>query len=236
MLCTDRGIALIVTLLAISLFTALGLGLSLASSAARLADHNHEDAVALLNAAESALELAARDLSAIADWNRVLDGSARSPAVDGVPGGIRTIPAGGSLDLTRLTNQVTCGSDTLCSDAQRASSTAERPWGADNPRWGLFMHTPLTALNNARLRQAVYIIVWIGDDAGETDGDPGVDGGSPGGEGRHVLRARAEAFGADGARRAIEAELVRFCRLEGVVEICMPGTRVRSWRVATAVP
>lgn len=236
MLRTDRGIALIVTLLAISLFTALGLGLTLSSSSARLADHNHEEAVALLNAAESALELASRDLSAIADWNRVLDGSTRSPAVDGVAGGIRTMPAGGSLDLTRLTNQLTCGSDTMCSDAQRATSTAERPWGADNPQWGLFMHTTLTTLNSPRQRQPTYIIVWMGDDAGETDGDPGVDGGGPGGEGRHVLRARAEAFGADGARRAIEAELARFCRIDGAGEVCSPGTRVRSWRVATAVP
>ena len=236
MLGTDRGIALIVTLLAISLFTALGLGLTLSSSSARLADHNHEVAVTLLNAAESALELASRDLAAIADWNGVLDGSIRSPAVDGMPGGIRTIPGGGSVDLTRFTNQLTCGRDTLCSDAQRASSTAERPWGADNPRWRLFMHTAFTAGNSPRQRQPLYIIVWIGDDASETDGDPGMDGGGPSQEGRGVLRARAEAFGAEGARRAIEAELARLCRPEGVGEVCTPGTRVRSWRVATGDP
>ena len=67
---TERGIALIVTLLAISLFSALGLGLALATSTARMADHNHEAAVWLLNAAESALELASRDLGSIPDWNQ----------------------------------------------------------------------------------------------------------------------------------------------------------------------
>lgn len=232
----NRGIALIVTLLAIGLFSALGLGLALASSSARLADHNHEEAVRLLNAAEAALELASRDLGAITDWNLVLDGSARSALVDGTAGGMRFIAAGGSLDLSRLTSQLTCGRDTLCSDAQRATSTSERPWGSGNPRWRLFLHSPLTAVLSPRDREIPYTIVWLGDDARETDGDPGVDGGGPGDEGRYVLRARAEAFGADGARRAIEAELVRVCRPVESGEFCLPGTRVESWRVATPVP
>ena len=146
---TERGIALIVTLLTISLFSALGLGLALATSTARMADHNHEEAVSLLNAAESALELASRDLGSIPDWNRVLDGSMRSTAVDGSPGGLRTLPDGGTLDLTRLTNQLTCGRDALCSDAQRASNTVERPWGGSNPRWRLFL-TPGSPLCKRR--------------------------------------------------------------------------------------
>jgi hypothetical protein len=233
---TDRGIALIVTLLAIGLFSALGLGLALASSTARLADHNHEAAVTLLNAAESALELAARDLAAVSDWTLVLDGSIRSTAVDGLPDGLRTLPGGGSLDLSRLTNQLTCGRDTICSDAQRAGSTVERPWGTGNPRWRLFLHMPLNALQTPRHRQAPYGIVWVGDDARETDGDPAVDGGGPGGEGRYVVRARAEAFGADGARRALEAELVRMCHPVATGEFCLSGTRVASWRVVTPVP
>lgn len=232
----DRGIALIVTLLAISLFSALGLGLALSSSRARLADHNHEEAVSLLNAAESALELASRDLANINDWNRVLDGSERSTAVDGLPEGTRTIPAGSAVDLTRLTNRLTCGRDTACSDVQRAVSTVERPWGPGNPRWRLFLHAPLTALTTPRQRVAPYTVVWLGDDARETDGDANIDGGGPGREGRYVLRARAEAFGPDGARRAIEAELARVCRPVESGDVCLPGTRVQAWRVATAVP
>ncbi|MGH9174486.1 MAG: pilus assembly PilX N-terminal domain-containing protein, partial [Vicinamibacterales bacterium] len=168
----NRGIALIVTLLAIALFSALGLGLALSSSTARLGDHNHEDAVGLLNAAESALELASRDLAAIADWNGVLAGSTRSALVDGLPAGTRITPAGDSLDLTRLTNQLTCGRNTPCSEAQRAANSIDRPWGAGNPRWRLFLHAPLTAVSSPRHRVAPYTIVWLGDDAQETDGDP----------------------------------------------------------------
>jgi len=232
----ERGIALIVALLAIALFSAMGLGLALSSSTARLADHNHEEAVTLLNAAESALELACRDMAAIADWDSILSGALRSPVVDGPPTGIRTLPSGGSIDLTRLTNQLTCGLDTACTEGQRAANTSDRPWGADNPRWQLFLHAPLAAVASPRHRLAPYAVVWVGDDGRETDADPTVDGGAPGGEGRYVLRARAETFGPNGARRAIEAEIVRICRPVAGADVCMPGVRLQSWRVASAVP
>lgn len=227
---------MVITLLAISLLAALGLGLTLSSSTARLADHNHEEAVALLNAAESALELTARDLAAIADWNRVLDGTARSTTIDGPGAGTRTLPGGGSLDLTRLTNELTCGRATTCLDAERQTSSIDRPWGADNPRWRPFLHAPLLTLATRRHPTAPYAIVWMGDDSRETDGDPGVDGGGTAREGRFVLRARAEAFGSDGGRRAIEAELTRVCHVIDSGEVCLPGIRVQSWFVATAAP
>jgi hypothetical protein len=231
-----RGIALIVTLLAIALFSALGLGLALSSSTTRMADHNNEDAVALLNAADSALELAAQELGTVADWNRVLDGSQRSAAVDGAPTGSRTTPGGSTIDLAMLTNELTCNRDSACSDAQVRTSTADRPWGANNPWWRLFVHLPLTALTGPRQPSAAYVIVWIGDDAREADGNPSADGGGAGAEGRYVVRARAEAFGSDRARRAIEAEFARVCRHVDTTEICLPGARVHSWRVAAAVP
>lgn len=232
---SERGIALLVTLLTISFLSTLGLGLVLSSSIARMADSNHEDAVALLNAAESALELAVRDLGRIADWNLVLSGAARSALVDGVAGP-RTLADGRTIDLTRLTNELTCGRTTSCSDAQRSASSLDRPWGRQNPRWVLFLTSAEVRLINPRIRTAPYLIVWLGDDASERDDDPAIDGGGSGGEGRHVLRARAEAFGANGSRRAIEAEVVRVC--DGAVsgESCLPGVRLRSWRVGSAVP
>ncbi|MGH9201513.1 MAG: hypothetical protein ACRD2A_09770, partial [Vicinamibacterales bacterium] len=133
---SERGIALVVTLLTISFLSALGLGLVLSTSIARMADNNHEDAVMVLNAAESALEVASRDLARIADWNLVLTGVERSPLVDG-SSGARVLTDGTAIDLTRLTNQLTCGRITSCSDAQRTASTVDRPWGRQNPRWTL---------------------------------------------------------------------------------------------------
>ena len=101
-------------------------------------------------------------------------------------------------------------------------TTLERPWGANNPRWELFVFGRLETFAVApRPLPPAYVIVWLGDDAHEVDGNRLVDGGGPGGEGRDILRARAEAFTAGGARRAIEADLIR----QGA------GIRVQSWRL-----
>ena len=70
----------------------------------------------------------------------------------------------------------------------------------------------------------------VGDDGREADGAPESDGGSPTEEGRGVLRVHAAAFGRDGGRRAVEAELVRLCRPPEAGPPCLPGIRVQSWR------
>jgi hypothetical protein len=233
-----RGIALVITLIALAVFSALGLGLVLSTSAERLTGGNHRDAVHALNAADAALELAARELALIADWNVVLSGVQQSRLTDGAPGGLRTV-AGQSLDLTTLTNQITCDRSTLCSDALVRVSTTERPWGANNPRWQPFVFGILSSFT--ALPPGVgdaYVIVWVGDDAREADGDPLVDGGGTAGQGRHVVRARAEAFASRGTRRVVEADLVRPCQLdEAGVRTCAAGIRVQSWRVRTdAIP
>jgi hypothetical protein len=225
--------ALVATLLAISFLSALGLGLTLSSSTARMVDANHDEAVTMLNAAESALEMAARELDVVPDWNRVLDGTVRSTIVDGPPAGIRTIAPGLVFDLTRLTNDLTCGRETGCSDAGIGTSTAERPWGANNPRWQPFLYGRLEGLTDPLHADPPYAVVWIGDDGRETDGEPLIDGGGAGGQGRYVVRVRSEVFGARGARHAIEAEFARLCRPAGAGEACLLGIRVQSWRVVT---
>ncbi|HIE95078.1 MAG TPA: hypothetical protein EYQ83_20260 [Acidobacteria bacterium] len=47
-----------------------------------------------------------------------------------------------------------------------------------------------------------YVVVWVGDDPGETDGDPAADG-----NGRVLVHA--EGFGEGGNRRTVEASAVR---------------------------
>ena len=219
---TSRGIALVVTLIAMAAFSALGLGLVLTTSAERLTGGNYRDGVDALYAADAALELAVRELNGIADWDRVLQGVTRSGFTDGAASGSRVI-GGESLDLTTLTNELTCGRSTACADARIRQSTIDRPWGANNPRWELFLFGPLATFVDARhpLPRA-YVVVWIGDDAREVDGNRLVDGGGASGEGRGILRARAEAFTATGASRAIEADLIR----QGA------GIHVQSWRLA----
>ena len=119
-------------------FAALGLGLVLTTSVERLTSGNYRDSVEALYAADAAIELAARELAAIADWDRVLTGAERSRFTDGPPDGSRPFGSG-SVNLTVLTNELTCGRPTVCPDARIRLSTLDRPWGANNPRWELFV-------------------------------------------------------------------------------------------------
>ncbi len=232
----QSGMALVVVLLAMGILGGAALGLALSSTVSRLTVTNHDEAVGLANASESALELAARELALIANWDDVLLGTLASTFVDGAPG-LRTVAQGVTVDLVSLTNQLTCGRTAPCSDAQVRATTRERPWGANNPRWRLFVHQPLSPLPMPAVLAPVYVVVWLGDDAAEVDGDPLADGAGPARDGRYIVRARAESFGSRGGRHAIEAELARVCVENGEAEACAPGIRVQSWRaVASGLP
>jgi hypothetical protein len=231
----EHGIALVLVLLTMALVASVGLGLALSSTLAVVSVTNYAESVALLNAAEAGIDLAARELAVLA-VDEVLGGVRTSTCVDGPPGS-RTLPSGLTIDLPTMTNQLTCGRAAPCTNAQVGQITATRPWGANNPRWRLFVHQllPLPAL--PRPAPDIYVVVWIGDDAREADGDPTTDGAGAGQEGRYIVRARAEAFGHRGGRRAIEAELARMCVAGPAGEVCVPGSRVQSWRaVSSLVP
>jgi hypothetical protein len=225
----QSGVALVIVLLAIGALSATAMGLALSSTIVRLTGANHDESVVLANASESALELAARELAMTVNWNSVLLGIQASTLVDGPPGP-RDVAPGVAVDLVTLTNQLTCGQQLLCTDAQVRASTRERPWGENNPRWRLFVHQLLPPAPMPRLMPAVYVVVWLADDAAEIDGDPLADGAEPEQPGRYIVRARAESFGPRGGRHAIEAELARVCVAEEAGERCRPGIRVQSWR------
>jgi hypothetical protein len=230
------GVALVMVLLTIGVLSATALGLVLFSTITRLTGVNYDESIVLANASESALELAACELAIVTDWDRVLLGTQASTLVDGVPGP-RAVAPGVSIDLVTLTNQLTCGRADLCTDAQVSVATRERPWGLNNPRWRLFVHQFLPTLPLPSATLPIYTVVWLGDDAAETDGDPLADGAGAGQEGRYLVRARAESFGPRGGRHAIEAELSRVCSDERGEESCAPGIRVQSWRaVGNSLP
>ena len=230
-----RGIALVLALLVSSFLTAIGLGLALIVMMDRLATGNLRGSVAMLYAADAAIELAARDLSQIEDWDAALTGHARSDVTDGAPSGTRLVPGGGAVDLTAATNLLNCASAAGCTDAQMDASTTERPWGRNNARWRLFAYGPLGRFVQFARPADCYLTVWIADDSREADEDPDSDAldEEPG---HGVLRVRAEAFGPASLRRAVEAEVVRFCP-EGHTAGCVARTRVQSWHeVRQAVP
>lgn len=233
---SERGIALILVVLVTTFLSALGLGLVLAVFMDRLATGNMAGSVAMLYGADSAIEIAARDLARLDDWSAVLTGAERSLFNDGVAGGVRGLPGGGVVDLTITTNQLNCGKATTCTAAQMNAISKERPWGANNPRWQLFAYGPMEQL--ARLARPVscYLAVWVADDVREQDGDPLSDAVGEGESGHGIVRVHAEAFGVGGSRRAIEAELSRVCP-GGEAAGCPPGIRVQSWQeLRQAIP
>jgi hypothetical protein len=222
----QRGVALILAILVTSFLSAIGLGLAMIVLLDQFATSNLRGSVGMLYAADAALELALRDLARIADWNLVLTGDMRGSVFDGPPG-VRTIPGGSVLNLSAAANQLNCGRSAGCSDAQLDANTRERPWGRNNARWRLFASGPLGNFVQFDRPVGSYVAVWVADDGREEDGDPTRDAieDEPG---HGVLRARVDAWGPSGTRRAIEAEIARVCLPAG--EGCRMGTRVQSWR------
>lgn len=233
----EQGVALVIVLLITSLVLMMSVGLSLLVATERMAGGNYRDSIGLLYAADAALELAAQEMTFAPDWNGVLRGDVRSALVDGQPGGSRVLPGGGTIDLDVETNLLNCARASGCTAEQLAANTRERPWGVNNPRWRLFLHAPLPSLGLAARPGPFYVVAWVADDGRESDGDPSMDGGGDPPRGRGVVRVRADAFGPLGARRAVEGELARICRVDTSGETCRPGLRVQSWReVRQAVP
>jgi hypothetical protein len=215
----ERGMAIVVALMAMLLLSALGAGLVLTTSTETLITANYRDSSEAMYAADAGVERVLQDLlneyQQAQSWNLVLAGGKRSPFNDGAPSGERSTPFGGTIDLSKATNMLNCAKVTTCSDADMNARTHERPWSANNPRWQLYAYGPLASIiPTGTVVSPMYVIVWVGDDPSETDndptkdGDPGVDDDPEEDEntnpGRGQINLRAEAFGPGGIHKAIE--------------------------------
>jgi hypothetical protein len=216
----ERGVALLIALMAIVLVMALGTALLLAASVEARITRNFAGSTQALYAADAGIEQAVDDLRGVPDWNAVLAGAVRSTFVDGLPG-LRTLSDGRHIDLAEVVNLANCRHAGVCSDTELDAVTTDRPWGPDNPRWQPFAWG---SLNDAD--SSFYIVVLVADDPSENDGNPLADGSTPCDDesagacnpGTGVILVRSEAFGPFGAHRAIEATLAR------------SGPEIRSWR------
>jgi hypothetical protein len=220
----EKGAAILTAIMAVALMAALGAGLALTTAAEATIAGNFRWRTEALYAAEAILEWGFAALEHQIDWNAVLDGSSSSGFTDGAPGGVRQLADGRPLDLSRTLSLLNCGRTTACTPTQMAAPTADRPWGANNPRWQLFAFGPLTRLAGGGVPSPFYAILLVADDPGETDGDPLRDG-SPGSPGNGMLLVRGEAFGPGSSHSALEATVGR-----------VPGDttlRVISWRTAS---
>ena len=72
--------------------------------------------------------------------------------------------------------------------------------------WRLFIWAPAGGLLESD--EHAYVAVWVGDDPAERDGDPFQDGETAD-AGGGVILVTAQAFGAQGARRAVEVVVER---------------------------
>ena len=227
-----RGTALVVAVLATLVLAAFGSALVLISVTETGISAYHERAAGALYAADAALERAIVDLFALADWNAALSGLATSTLTDGLPSGVRLL-SGTQVDIDAISSELRCGRRDGCGEADLDAFTAERPWGVDNPRWQLFAWGPLSRMMPAVApAHDAYVLVWVGDDAGDADGNPLQDGNSADNPGSGIVQLTVQAYGPGGVRRILEATVARRVRDDGQPD---PGAvpRVVVWR---AVP
>lgn len=215
---SERGMAMIITLMAMLLMMALGTALLMTTTTEANITRNFRNNTEALYAADAGLERALSDLLTVPDWNTLLNGTNRSAFVDGAPAGTRQLADGKVLSLTELVNMANCEKVTTCSSADLTTITAERPWGVNNPVWQLYAYGPLnTIIPTNTVNSPYYVVVMVGDDPSENDGDPlhdGVTTCSPGqftgcNPGTGVLALRAEAFGPFGTHKVIELTVAR---------------------------
>jgi hypothetical protein len=218
--CDQRGMALIIALMATSLLMALGVALVLTTMTEGKISANHRDGAEALYAADAAVERAIQDLLLVSDWDAVLAGSVTSSFMDGATTGERTLPGGRTMDVGQATNMVRCGKLTACGDADLNAITDERPWGLNNPRWQLYAAGPITdLLPTVSINSQMYVMVWIADDPAESDNDPLKDGLAKIGcvandptcvnLGKGVIAMLAHAYGPGGVQRIVETTLAR---------------------------
>ena len=200
----ERGMALVLVLLCATLFLALGAALvTIATTETSIAATFREGAAALAGA-ETAIARALSDVAVAPDLNALLAGTAVSAFSDGPPAHPRRLPDGTLLDLVSATDRERCGAST-CSEDDLSAVTADRPWGVNNARWQLYASGWLGQLVSVPADVPhVYVVVWIGDDPLETDGDPLADAGDTAAPGHDVVVLRAMAFAAYSVRRRIE--------------------------------
>jgi hypothetical protein len=112
------------------------------------------------------------------------------------------------FNLNDATNLMNCNKTTTCSAAEMDSSTEDRPWGTNNPRWQLYAYGHVNSfLTTGTLNSNLYVVVWVADDPSETDNLPLQDGNTFTNPGTGVITMRAAAYGANGVSRMIDVTL-----------------------------
>lgn len=186
----ERGVALIIALMATMLLTALGVALVMVTMTETQIAANYRDGQEALYAADAGVERVVQDLLLVPRWNDMLTGTVQSGFIDNTS--TPTLPGGGeTLNLVEATAAL-----------QQETDTANL-WGANNPTWRLYASGRVTSLlPTGTIDSWMYIAVWVADDPSETDGNPLADTNG-------VLTLHAEAFGHGGTHKVVEVTVAR---------------------------
>jgi hypothetical protein len=197
----ERGVALIIALMAMMLLTALGAAVVMVSNTETHIAANYRNSQEALYAADAAVERVVQDLLLIPRWNDILAGTAQSGFVDGAMTSAKALPGGGHVTLC-------CGTNTATAALQAETDSANL-WGGNNPQWKLFAWGPLEdILPNNQIDSPMYVAVWVADDpadgpgAGAADNNPLIDSNG-------TLTLHAEAIGPAGTRKVVEVTVAR---------------------------
>ena len=208
---SDRGGALIATLMVMSLLCTLAAALALVVSTESVTAANYAAAQQSLYAADAGIERAVGELRLLATWRNVPASTAGSSGLnDGLT--LARAPDGASVDLVQLTAR------------RQAESDALYPNAPDRPVWRLFGHAPMDRMIGSAASALPYVAVWVADDPDDLDGDPTIDTND-------VVMVHAAAFGLRGGHREAEVTL----RREEAMAAGLPGVmrsdvRLIAWR------
>jgi Tfp pilus assembly protein PilV len=187
---SERGVALIIVLLATMLLTALALSLVMVTSGETMLTANYRHSQEALYGADAAIERVVQDILTVSQWNQLISsaGNLQSSFTEGST--TVTLPDGTTIDVMKERDRL------------QAQTNAMNLWGPDNPVWQVYAYGPLSAILPDGVDSPVYVAVFIADDPSESDGNPSIDANG-------VLTLHAEAWGAGGARKVIEVTLAR---------------------------
>ena len=170
--------------------------------------------------AHGALDVAAATLADVS-FDDALSGRVRASAGDAVAVTSYELAGGRVIELRAETAWLTCGRTSSCTTADRRRVTAARPWGQANPQWAVVLQGLASRWWPGVWHRGSVVVVWVGDDAREVDGDPMADDATGPLTGQGIVRLHAVAYGMAGGRAAVEAELLRYC--ETREPECQPG-------------
>jgi hypothetical protein len=195
------------------LFSAIAIGMVVVVRIEAFVAMRFVQATQAFDAAEAAVAVALSELRPMGDWTPVLAGAVQSARSDGVFGGRKDLPGGGSIALC-------CGSSSVAGRLAAESAVTGAIARRTLP-WRPFLWSPLTELLPGSPPGSLYLVVFVEDDEDEEDGN-----GSADVNGRVVVRA--EAVQPDGLRRAVEALVEREPGdpLRGLA----PAVRLLRWR------